>query len=869
MRLLRKWMRVPVLLGLLLGLLGGAGAVSGAPPLQEPGPAVDRLFFKAFDVDRAPLDIRQGEMDLYLFGLKVAAATELRGEEDVTIYEAPATTLSIILNPGPAPEGQLNPFSIPEVRRAVQLLVNREFVAGCIYRGMAHPMVTHVSPLDYDQLTIYNLVREANIRYDPELGRQQIREAMEAAGAQMVDGMWQYQGNPIILKSVIRVEDERREVGDLLRTELEQAGFQVAPSYQPFAPAIQRVYSSDPVAFQWHLYTEGWGRSAPNRYDFSAVNQFAAPWMGNMPGWRAAGFWQYENDALDELGKRIFTGKFSTLEERNTLYQQATQMALDDSVRIWVATVTNSFPASNRLEGVTQDLVAGPRSPWTLREATVPGSNELTVGHLWVWTERTTWNPVGGFGDVYSVDIWRNLSDPPLWNHPFTGIPIPFRATYEVETAGPTGTLDVHPDTVVLDPQSDTWTRVGSGVKATSKVVFDYSKYFQSKWHHGQPITMADVIYSIYQGFDIAYDDEKSRIEFAMAVTARPFLETYKGFRVLDENRLEVYVDFWHFEENNIASYASPAGLSMPWEVLWAMDTLVFDKRQAAFSDTAAARFQVPWISLVMSRDARLVRNTLRQLAAGNELPESVLTVGGQTLASPEEAQARYQAVLDWFAEHELLVIGNGPFMLTRYDPPAQFAELQAYRDPSYPFSAGDWRFGEPEVVQFREVNAQNLHIGGAYTLDLELTGPGVLGLRYLLFDPVEGSIIASGEASGAGGGQFTLNLGEGVTSGLQAGLYHLYLAGYSDAVSRTTERRLDLEASTTAPTPSTPTQTATTSTPQTQPTPTDSDSADEPGDDGEEGGGGCGRGEMAEMSYALVGLALAGLVLRRRFGLA
>ena len=32
----------------------------------------------------------------------------------------------------------------------------------------------------------------------------------------------------------------------------------------------------------------------------------------------------------------------------------------------------------------------------------------------------------GGFGDVYSNDIWRNLHDPPLWNHPFTGIPMPF-----------------------------------------------------------------------------------------------------------------------------------------------------------------------------------------------------------------------------------------------------------------------------------------------------------------------------------------------------------------------------------------------------------------------------------------------------------
>ena len=50
------------------------------------------------------------------------------------------------------------------------------------------------------------------------------------------------------------------------------------------------------------------------------------------------------------------------------------------------------------------------------------------MGHLWVWTERTTWNPVAGFGDVYGVDIWRNLTDPPLWNHPFTGVPGPFRA---------------------------------------------------------------------------------------------------------------------------------------------------------------------------------------------------------------------------------------------------------------------------------------------------------------------------------------------------------------------------------------------------------------------------------------------------------
>ena len=282
-------------------------------------------------------------------------------------------------------------------------------------------------------------------------------------------------------------------------------------------------------------------------------------------------------------------------------------------------------------------------------------------------------------------------------------MPQPVRAAFEVETAGPSGTLTVPTDAIMLDPPTDTWKSVGSGTQATSKVIFDYTKYFSADWHHGIDITMADVVYSIYQSFDIAYDDDKSKVERALAVTARPFLDTFKGFRVLDENRLEVYVDFWHFEENYIASYASPSSVSMPWEVLAAMDDLVFEQRRAAYSDTAAGRFDVPWISLVQDRDARLVRTTLLGFQREGTVPESVFMVNGRSLVTEDEAQARYQAVLDWFSEHNLMVISNGPFMLTRYDPPAQFAELTANRHPDYPFSKGDFSFGEAELVRLSE----------------------------------------------------------------------------------------------------------------------------------------------------------------------
>ena len=76
----------------------------------------------------------------------------------------------------------------------------------------------------------------------------------------------------------------------------------VNPVYQEFGPAIASVYGTDPATFDWNLYTEGWGRGSAERYDSAGVNQFCAPWLGNMPGWKEVGFWQYENATLDQIG---------------------------------------------------------------------------------------------------------------------------------------------------------------------------------------------------------------------------------------------------------------------------------------------------------------------------------------------------------------------------------------------------------------------------------------------------------------------------------------------------------------------------------------------------------------------------------------
>lgn len=781
----------------------GMSAVAFGPAVHDPrlalaqdappvGPAADVLTFGAYNVDQAPLNVANGDVDLYLFGLKTAGAQSLEDNPDVRLIDAPASTLSLILNPAPAPEGQLNPFSIKEVRQAMQYLIDRSFIASDIYQGRALPMLTNISPNDYDQLTIFPVVSQANIRYDPDLATQMIDDAMTAAGAVKEGGSWTYGGNPIQLRIVTRVEDERRDIGDLVRSALEQQGFQVAPQYQEFGPATLAVYASDPKTFQWHIYTEGWSRGAPVRFDDAGINQFAAPWLGNMPGWQEVGYWQYENAELDDLGKRLYRGEFASQADRDALYQQMVQLALDESVRVWLVTALQSFPVRSDVEHLTLDIVSGPGNILALRSASIPGRTDLKAGNLWIWTERTTWNPVGGFGDAYSSTIYRNMIDPPLINHPFTGLPQPFRADYVVETAGPDGTLDVPADAVIWDSASDTWAPVPGGTTAKSKVTFDYAKFLGTTWQHGQPITMADVIYPIAQGYEIAYDEQKVQIETAIGITARPLLETFKGY-VFGESTVDVYVDYWHFEDGYIASYASPSGVSTPWEVLAAMDDVVFDKRTGAYSDTAAARFSVPWISLVTESDARLVLRSIREFGRQGTVPAGVFDIGGATIVTEEEATARYEAVDRWFDATNMLMIANGPYQLTRYDPPAQFAQLDAFRPNGYPFTVEDFRYGEPPVLTVSASAPDTIDLGADISVPVTVEGPGTLAVQYTFIDSATGDVLESGSAEGADG-SFTVTIDPAISAMLFPGLYELVILASSSDLAKVEQQRLDLQ---------------------------------------------------------------------------
>jgi peptide/nickel transport system substrate-binding protein len=773
-------------------------ATSAWPPGKSsatPGPQAAKLLYGAYNVDQAPLNIQNGDMDLYVYGLKTAAARQLEQQPNanVKLIDAPSGLVDLLLNPAPAPQGQFNPFSVKEIRQAMQFLVDRNFIATTIYQGRATPQFSHVSPYDYDERTVFETVVGRNVHFDAEYAKGVITQQMQKAGAQLQNNVWTFNGQPIIIKVLIRVEDERRDIGDTVRNQLTSLGFQAQPLYQQFGPASLAVYSSDPITFQWHIYTEGWSHGTAVRYDSGSVNAFLAPWAGNMPGWQEVGFWQYEQPQLDKLGKQLFRGEFTSEQQRDDIYRQMTSIGLDESVRIWLVTQLQSFPERTVLQNVNISLGSGPQGSLALREASVQGTDQVKVGNLWVWTDQSVWNPVGGLSDLYSSNIAQNLIDSLLVTHPFTGLPMPFRSAYQVETAGPGKNSPVPADAVLWDATSHTWKAVGNGKNATSKVTYDLTTAFASTFHHGAPITMADLLYTIAQSFEFAYNPDKVQIEPALGVTARPYLETFAGFRIVDANHVEIYVNYWHFSDNLIASYAMPGNASVPWELLAAMDDVVFVKRQGAYTSTAAQRFQVPWISMVIESDARLVLRSIQQFQRQKSVPQGYFELNGRSLVSPDDATKRYEAAVNWFNQKNLLVIYNGPFQLTKFDAGAQFAELDAFREKSYPFSTGQWLFGPAPTLTIQAQPPASIPLASPIDIPVTVAGPGTRTLQYWLVDPTKGTVVAKGNAAAGEKDQFPVSIGADVTSKLFPGLYQLWLLASSDQMSQVAQQEIDL----------------------------------------------------------------------------
>jgi peptide/nickel transport system substrate-binding protein len=671
----------------------------------EKGTYVNEIqFIQYLDESNALEEVKNGNLDMYYSRIPSELLETTESRQNLDVFYVTGGSYSILANPA---EGEkFNPFSNQETRFALNYLIDRRLVVDELMGGYGIPMVSNYGPYDPDYLSILSEIEKFHFRYNPEYANEVISKILTEKGAQKTGGKWYYNNKPIEITIFIRNDDPiRKSIGEILSSELEKIGFVVHKDFGDLNKAYVVVYGSNPSDLKWNLYTEGWaGRSGFVKYDSLGPAQMYAPWFSNMPGFNNPSYWNYENPNLDDITQKIYSGNFTSAEERKNLIRDAVSEGVRESVRVFLASKIDPFVTNKKISGVINDFGGGITNrltPINVRS----NDDTLKIGVKQIY--QGAWNPIGGLADAYSKNIWDLLYDPGIFKNPYSGQNFSVRENWKVETAGPNGQLDVPSDTIIWDPTLQKWTNVGPGVRATSKVTFDLT---WGNWHTGQKMDMKDILYSMYfssewgspqtendKTFDSAYSPQASQSQ-----------KTLVGMRPIDDHTVEVYVNYWHFDDSEIAEWASVWPV-IPWEITAAMEKIVLDGK-ASFSRTDAQAKNLNWLSLIVPRDASLVKETLREFQKTKYLPAALLPFDNTS----QYYDSRYESAIKWIENKNHAIISNGPFYLENYSPEARAITVRSFDDPMYPFEAGHWKkFEKVNLPKITQINVPSQIILG------------------------------------------------------------------------------------------------------------------------------------------------------------
>ncbi|MBS7610435.1 hypothetical protein KEJ19_07780 [Candidatus Bathyarchaeota archaeon] len=640
-------------------------------------------------------------------------------------------------------------------------------------RGLGKPRWTmhrSVSP-DYSRVIDFMKLLEAKYEYNFEKAKTQIYEGLMEAGAILKEGKWYYGEKPITINFLIRPEDERKDVGDYVSDQLERLGFTVNRLYKPSRDAFLLWGAFAPTKRgEWHIYTAGWANTAIVAYSDDD------PWFFYSPD-NAPLFEEYTGPPLlREAIDKLNGAQYGSMEERNELVRRINELALADGVHIWLYDAVQAFPMSSNLGPLAYDLYGGIWSLWsfrTIRYGTGPGG-EIKLGNRAMFIEG--FNGIGGFSWLYDVFAPYLVADVGVWPHPHTGRYIPVRANFEVNTAGPDGKFSVPEDALKYDVETKSWQTVGTGVKATSKVTVDF---VLGKFHHGQAMTKADLLYTIAEIYQIVTPGTELYDPIAASPSRTLFVNNLRGFKILSDDKVEFYLDYWHVDESFIAYQAiGPSFTDTPWELLAIMNKVVASK-ESAWSIDMADILGVEMLDLTKGPTLELLKAAYDELSAENYVPPELAGI-----VTPEEARARWDALGNWYASKQHFWVSNGPYMFGKADTTALQMTFEAFRE--YPYRADHWddllTVKSPEV----KVTMAPVEVVPGLPATFEVTTTVAeqpydrVAIKYLVRDP-KGALITKGVGTRKAEGKFSIILSGNETANFATGAYTIDVIGVGE----------------------------------------------------------------------------------------
>ncbi len=755
------------------------------------------------------------DIDVYAQAATSVEALATVEEEGLKYISTVGSYNEFTLSPGGPVlnDGSLNPFGVPKIREAMNYLVDRNYVVQEILGGLGIPKFLPLNGVFPDYARHVDVARELENKYayDPEMADSILTPEMEALGAEKVDGVWQYEGEPVTLIGIIRTEDERLQMGDYFANQLESIGFTVDRQYKTSSEASPIWLLSDPQEGLWHFYTGGWITTAISRDDYDVFQFFYSPnsAYGFTPLWQN---YVITDEYLD-VSEKLANGNYATLEERAELFREALYLALENSYRIWINDAT-AFSPMDPTVTVTYDL-AGGISGTPLWGHTMRYTDEIGGQVVMAMSDALVepWNPLAGSNWVYDMAPMRATGDYGTIPDPYTGLTWPQRvesAAITIVEGLPVGktldwlTLDFAPEIQVpgdawVDWDAENQVFITADEKlammaeeepAEGEEAVEVPEYFTAKrksvvtypadlfekhtWHDGSPMSPADFVMGMILSFDPGTEGSVIFDESQIG-SVESFKSSFKGMKVVstDPMVIEYYSDVVYLDaEWSVADfwpyYSYGEG---PWHML-AIGILAETDEELAFSGDKSEALEVEWTNYISGPSLDILKANLDQAMEEDYIPYAA-TLGEYITA--EEMDLRYANLLDWYRIQGHFFVNSGPFYLNKVFPVEKTLTLTRYQD--YQDPAGKWdRFGVPQIAEIEIDGPGRVTTGEEVTFDAYVTFQGepypsadIQVVNYLLFDAT-GILVDRGDAELVDEGLYSVTLSADATGALEAG---------------------------------------------------------------------------------------------------
>ena len=788
-----------------------------APSTERRGGWLDEIVFSVVSSDSAVSQLEAGAIDFYSFNLSSNSLQQIK-DAGLNYTQSYGGNYGISLNPATFDDTTvLNPFSNRKIREAMNWLIDRNYVNQEIYGGGSLPKLLPITTqlVEYTNLVETARALETKYAYNLERAREQIAAEMEAMGATLgSDGKWQYNGAPITLIFLIRSDGDgtRQPMGDYVSNQLEEVGFTVDRQYKTSSEAFPIWLGSVASEGQWHLYTAGYLPSGLTRDERGNIQQYylptsvqaSDPFISNVA-----------DPELQQVGDDLAQGNFANKEERDAMMARALELALEDSLFVWVVDQLVYAPYNSNVS-VTYDLGAGYEAAfmgnYNLRFVDQEGGT-MSVGTNDLFTQP--WNTIAGSNWVWDSNIMRATSQGAgpvggtqgLMGDPYTGLAWPHRiesASLEYLNGLPItdnnlGWLDVQtvdeipvPADAWVDWDATSQTFItaeqkfpdGTTAKTKSVVVYPADLYDTVKWHDGSPISAADFVMAFAIFLDRA-KPESAVYDESGALSVDAFLPSFKGWRITSTQPLtiEYYSDTFAADaELNVLPLwpGSPTGLAGEnnWQTL-AVSNLAEAAGELAYSSDKADALTIEQMSWVGGPSLDILKKYLDQAQSESYVPyEATLS----QFLTPEEIALRYENMAKWYEDHGHFWVGTGPYYLDQVFTTEKSLVLKNFSD--YPDLASRWSdFKDPKRATVILDGPGQVTAGQESVFDVTVNfnnepyaNEDIRQVKYILYGST-GDVLAVGVAEAVGEGLYQVTLDAETTSKLETGSAKLEVA--------------------------------------------------------------------------------------------